>query len=232
MRLSMARLWVCLAIAGGWDVAALAAGPPGAGNGPLQVDTGASRVYIKVTSATRLGHDHGVVGRLATGSVALGGSGELVFDMRSFESDRVEARRYVGLTTAVSPSDAAKSTAAMLGKDVLSVARFPTSRYVFRAARPLDGQPGGAPGRYQLDGEFTLHGVTRSIPLIAVAERTDLPGILRLRCEFSILQSDYGMKPYSALGGLVGVNDELRIWGELAIRPTVAASVPPTRAAR
>jgi YceI-like domain len=224
MHLSARRFWVGMVFLGGFGVAAVGAEPSAAAGLPCQVDTGASRVYIKVASSTRLGHDHGVVGHLASGVVTLGGAGDLVFDMRTFLSDRPEARSYVGLTAAISASDAQKTTATMLGKDVLSVAQFPTARYAFRSATPADGQAVGAPGRYRLEGDFTLHGVAHTMPLVAVVEKTTTPGVFRMRCGFSILQSQFGMKPYTAIGGLVGVHDRLQIWGELAIRPVAAAT--------
>src|SRR5690242_21894851 len=90
-----------------------------------QVATGSSRVYIKVTSATRLGHNHGVEGRLASGEVVLGGPGTLVFDMTSFTADTPQARQYVGLPDQLSASDAAKVNANMRGGDVLDVGRYP-----------------------------------------------------------------------------------------------------------
>jgi len=164
------QFWAGAVLLGGFGITAVGDEPRGASGLPLQVDTAASRVYIKVASATRLGHDHGVVGRLGSGMVTLGGAGDLLFDMRSFVSDRPEARSYVGLKEAVSASDAQKSTVTMQGKDVLNVARFPTARYTFRTAKPLDGQAAGAPGRYKLDGDFTLHGVTRAITLRTVVE--------------------------------------------------------------
>ena len=57
---------------------------------------------------------------------------------------------------------------------------------------------------------------------MAVVEETETPGVLRMRCGFAILQSQFGMKPYKALGGLVGVEDRLEIWGDLLIRPDPA----------
>jgi polyisoprenoid-binding protein YceI len=220
----MVNLWLRGVVAGVAALslvgsAGLAAGQAG---GALQVDTAASRVYIKVSSATRLGHDHGVDGRLGSGAVTLGGAGDLVFDMRTFVADRPEARSYVGLTASVTPSDAQKATATMLGKDVLSVAQFPTARYAIRSSAPAGGQAPGAPGSYRLEGDFTLHGVTQPLPLTAALENTDTPGVFRFRCAFTIRQSQFGMKPYSALGGLVGVSDPLQIWGELIVRPSAA----------
>jgi len=41
---------------------------------------------------------------------------------------------------------------------------------------------------------------------------------LRLRGTFTIKQTDFGMKPYAKLGGVVGVADELRITGDVLVR--------------
>jgi polyisoprenoid-binding protein YceI len=180
-----------------------------------QVDTGASRVYIKVGSATRLGHVHGVEARLASGKVTPGGGGELVFDMKSFVADTAAARQYVGLPASFSQSDAQKVTANMQGGDVLDVNRFPQATYAITAMQAAANQKPGEPGAYRFTGKFTLHGVTQPVDFMATVEQTDRPGVLHVRASFAILQTAYGMQPYSALGGLVGVTDRLEIWGDL-----------------
>ncbi|MDR3635288.1 MAG: YceI family protein [Isosphaeraceae bacterium] len=202
-------------------VAALGA-DPAASNVSLKADLATSRVYAKVGSAGRLGHEHGIIGRLSAGSIDLGGSGagELTFDMRTFNADDPEARRYVGLSGAVSGSDQQKTNENMKGPHVLDVAKFPTASFAYTAAAPLDGQAPGDPGRYRLTGKFTLHGATQPLVLDSVVERTDVPGVLRMRCAFAILQSQYRMTPYSALGGLVSVADRLEIWGDVVIKPS------------
>jgi hypothetical protein len=174
-------------------------------------------VYIRV-GAEGYGHVHGVQGRLASGSVTLGGKGELVFDMKTFTADLPEARHYLLLTKKVSPSDQKKTTANMLGSDVLDVTRHPRAALAITTATPLDHQSVGAPGRYRLDGTFTLHGVTRRLPLDVTVDSTSRPGIVRMRGNFAILQSQFGMTPYSALGGIVKVADKLEIYGELVLR--------------
>jgi hypothetical protein len=185
----------------------------------FQVDTAASRVYIKVGASGRLGHDHGVQGKLASGTIALGESGNLVFAMKTFTADTPEARQSVGLSGAVSAGDRQKINANMLGPDILGVAQYPTATYAIATALPLDAQAPGEPGRYKLDGQFTLHGAARQQPLIAQVDRTETPGVLRMRCAFAIQQTDFGITPYSTLGGIVGVADRLDIWGDLLIRP-------------
>lgn len=218
MRGTLRRIGIGLAMLAASGLSARGADQEG-GGAAFRVDTESSRVYVKVGSATRLGHDHGVVGRLSEGAVTLGGGGDLRFAMKTFVSDRPEARRYVGLQGQVSASDAKKTTETMLGPDVMDATRYPTARYAFGSAVPTDGQAPGAPGHYRLEGVFTLHGVSRKMPLEALVEKTEDPGVLRMRCAFAIAQSHFGMRPYKALGGLVGVEDRLEIWGDLLIRP-------------
>jgi polyisoprenoid-binding protein YceI len=163
------------------------------------------------------GHPHGVSGQLASGKIDLGGPGDLVFDMKSFVADRPDVRAHLGLTKKVSSSDQRKVTEAMLGADVLDVARFPKAAYSITAIAPLDGQPPGDTGRYQVDGEFTLHGVKRPLRVLSALERTDRAGVLLMRGSFTILQTQFGITPYSALGGFVRVTDKLEVWADLVL---------------
>lgn len=195
----------------------------------LMADIVSSRVYIKVTSGSRLGHDHGVVGRLESGVIQPGGGGQLVFAMNTFVTDTPEARKYVGLTAPVKPADQQKSSANMLGPDVLNVQRFPRAAFVITAIEPADGQAAGAVGTYDLRGNFTLHGVTRPLTIRARLEPTTDPTVQWLRGAFAIQQSQYGITPYSALGGLVSIEDRLEIWGEFVLRQPVAAPTEATR---
>jgi polyisoprenoid-binding protein YceI len=60
-----------------------------------------------------------------------------------------------------------------------------------------------------LSGELTMHGVTHSQPVSArVAVNGDA---LRATGEFSVLQSDYDIRPVSAVGGTVKLKDELKL---------------------
>ncbi len=184
----------------------------------LQVDLVNSRVYIKVTSSTRLGHDHGVVGHLESGTATPGSGGKLVFAMKTFITDTAEARRYVGLNAPIKAADQKKSSENMLGADVLNVDRFPGATFEIKTFDPAEGQAVGAAGLYNLAGTFTLHGVAQPLKLGAKLEPTSDPAVTRLRGSFTILQSQFGITPYSALGGLVGIEDKLKIWGEFVLR--------------
>ena len=66
-----------------------------------------------------------------------------------------------------------------------------------------------------LKGEFVLHGQSQPLTVEARVERKD--GLSHLRGEFTILQSDFGITPYKAALGTVGVADELKIWGDIWI---------------
>ena len=67
-----------------------------------------------------------------------------------------------------------------------------------------------------LDGKLALHGVTRSQP---VAARVTLKGDrLRTTGEFSMCQSDYGIRPVSAAGGTVKLKDELKLSFDISAR--------------
>jgi polyisoprenoid-binding protein YceI len=204
---------------GGWSVHMLARANQKPAVPAYEVDTQSSRVYVKVDTATRFGHPHGVQGNLKSGKVTFGRDGELVFDMGSFQADTAEARQRVGLDPRKGTSDARKVTEAMLGGGVLDVGQFPTATFRMTSVAPLDNQAAGEPGRYQLDGRFTLHGTEQRIQIAAKVDKTATEGVLRLSGSFTIKQTDYGITPYSALGGLAKVADELVIWADLVLKP-------------
>lgn len=180
------------------------------------IDLATSRVYVLVGKSGLVGHVHAVEGRLVSGQVTLGArdqAGALEFDMRSFLADTPDARRLLGLEGQVDDSTQRQTNANMLGPEVLDVARHPTARFDIRSALPVAPLRAGGPPAYQLAGTFTLHGAQR--PLEIIAELEDRGATLRLRGGFAIKQTDFGMKPYAKFGGMVGVADELKIWGDL-----------------
>jgi len=184
-----------------------------------QVDTKASQVFVKDGSATRLGHPHGVEGSLKSGELTLGGTGTLVFDMASFTADTAEARKRVGLGgKRVSSNEAKKVTETMRGPDVLDVERYPTATFRLTAVTPLDKQAPGQAGAYQLEGKFTLHGKEQPLKVKAKVE-PGRKGAMKMSGSFTVRQTDYGMTPYAAVGGLARVADELEISADLFLSP-------------
>jgi hypothetical protein len=80
-------------------------------------------------------------------------------------------------------------------------------------------QDAGQPGRYNLEGRFNLHGAERKVHFKAKVERGEKDAELPMTAAFTINQTDYGIKPVTAAGGLVKVADELEIQGDLVLRP-------------
>ena len=191
------------------------------------------RVYVFVAK-TGLGHEHGVVGQLQQGRLNLDAAkdaGQLVFDMPSFTADTDVARKFVGLSGVTPPATRRDVRANMLGSAVLDVARFPTGTFVVRTMAKLPQPSSKGLPQYQLDGDFTLHGVTRPIQVVAEAE--EQKGWLHLRGGFNMLQTQFGMTPYTKAFGAVGVADELKVYGDLwfarqrqEVATTKAATAP------
>ncbi|MGZ3404978.1 MAG: YceI family protein [Polyangia bacterium] len=100
-------------------------------------------------------------------------------------------------TGAISPGDARK-----IERDaadtVLAARRFPTIE--FRSTRVvLDGD------RAHIDGALTLHGVTRTLAVDAVADAG------AWRAEVRLDQRDFGIKPFSAMLGTLRVRPEVLV---------------------
>lgn len=180
---------------------------------PGQIDLEKSRVYVHV-GKKRFGHAHAIEGKIKSGSINVNGDkavGEIVFDMASFTADTDEARKQVELKGTIAESTREQVTETMNGPDVLDVEQFPTAVFKIKSGT-LRGE-GKAATVYNLEGDLTLRGKTH--PLTIEAEQSQKEGRLRFRGDFTILQSDFGITPYKAALGTVGVADELKIWGDI-----------------
>ena len=67
-----------------------------------------------------------------------------------------------------------------------------------------------------LNGNLSLHGVTRMLPV--PAQVTLIGDMLRASGEFSILQSNYGIRPVSVAGGTLKLKDELKFTFDIVAR--------------
>ena len=174
-----------------------------------------SRVYVLVDK-TGLGHQHGVMGQIKQGRIRLDmpqDSGQLVFDLATFAADPAVARQYVGLSGTEDPSSQQQVTTNMIGPEVLDVAHFPTATFQIKRITALPTPSQRNLPQYELDGDFTLHGVTLPIRVLADAEQNG--PWTRLRGGFSILQTQYRITPFTKALGAVGVADQLQIYGDL-----------------
>ena len=177
-----------------------------------------SRVYILVDKK-RLGHPHAVEGNLKSARLILdakSAAGQIVFDMTTFAADTESARKFCGLSGRTDSDTQKKVNDNMLGSDVLDVEKFPTATFEIESSLSTGKKTSKGRPLYELNGEFTLHGTTH--PLSVVLETEAMKDSTRLRGKFRVLQTDFGIKPYTAALGTVGVADELTIWGEIDLK--------------
>lgn len=182
------------------------------------LDAAHSLLRIAVHSGgplARLGHEHVVSSRELRGYVLL-----------TKEPERIRADLYLPLDSlvvddpalgdrghaALSPADIAATRRHMLD-DVLDAPRRP---FAVIHARCSPDNPSCA----VLAAEVTLHGVTRPLT-IPVEWRLD-GARLAAKGRFSIRHRDFGLVPYSVLGGVLQVAEELDLDFQIEARPASA----------
>ncbi|HEY8552956.1 MAG TPA: YceI family protein [Burkholderiales bacterium] len=213
--------------------AALPAGFPAAeyeraaarGQPVYRIDPERSLVVVRVYRAgplARFGHDHVVASRSIRGYALFatqGSRADLYAPLAALTVDEPTLRAEAGMSTTPSAADIEATRQNMLEK-VLEVERFPF------VTIDIEASGGGADG---LRAEITLHGVSRTVPLSAEIARPDGEHALRARGRFSLRQTDFGMKPFSVLGGGLRVRDEVDVafdvYGE-RIGPASGADSP------
>lgn len=180
----------------------------------IRVDAGVARCELfsfKEGLLSRLAHDlHLEVGRFTL---------EIADDQRSLSASfepasiRVIAAVVGGHDdhAVLSAGDREKIRGNLLD-DVLEAKRFPEIR--FRSTR-IEAAPSGL----RIEGDLSLHGVTRRIEAVAVESPGSGPSTRRWACELSLHQPDFGIKPYSAaLGALrVQAGVKVRVSTELTV---------------
>jgi polyisoprenoid-binding protein YceI len=142
--------------------------------------------------------------------------GEVRFDSQDVAQSSMRfAVRADSLTVAENVSD--KDRREMeneMRERVLEVGKYP--QIVYEAPRVSLKNASEGQSDIVLLGQLTLHGVTRAQPFPAkVAVTGDL---LRAFGEFSLRQSDYNIKPVSAVGGALKVKDEVKLSFDIVAR--------------
>jgi hypothetical protein len=184
-----------------------------------QVNIDHSRIYVFVDKTGLVGHQHAIEGKLSRGELFLSGAkpGSLVFDMKSFDADTPRARSYIGLESTTDEPTRKKVNENMRGGEILSVNKFSTATFNRIGVKPKQTVSKRQLPEYSIQGEFTLHEKTKPVDILCDVEVKD--GWHHIRGGFKILQSDYGIKPFSKMLGAVGVTDELTIYGDLWVVP-------------
>jgi hypothetical protein len=176
-----------------------------AGKAVYRVDPRDSLVVVEVRrggSLARLGHDHVVASHDATGYVAPGeGRADLYLALAKLAVDEPELRKQAGFDTQPSESDIEGTRSNMLGH-VLEADKFP---FAVIAVRDADAKAEKA----TLAVAITLHGHTRTFKVPAAIQADDKAIAVSGKLAFN--QSDFGITPYSLLGGAIAVKDGLEL---------------------
>ena len=171
----------------------------------FRVDSRESLVVIEVRrsgSLARLGHDHVVASHEIVGYAAPDeGRADLYVALARMQVDEAALRKEAGFDTQPSESDIEGTRANMLEK-VLEADKFPFALIGVREANARRGD-------VTLSVAITLHGSTRTLQVPAEieadAEKMSVTG------RFSFEQSDFGITPYSLLGGAIAVKNGVEL---------------------
>jgi hypothetical protein len=167
----------------------------------LQINPERSLVTIEVRRAgtlARLGHDHVVASHDIHGYVAPDeGRADLSIPLAKLTIDEPKLRAEVGFDTQPT-AEAIEGTRNNMLTKVLEVERYPLA--LIHITR-ID------PALTTLRVSITLHGSTRTFEVPVKIEML-ATGML-VRGSVSFTQSEFGMVPYSVLGGAIQVQDRL-----------------------
>jgi polyisoprenoid-binding protein YceI len=179
------------------------ASAPGIAVGHYLLDKSASRFTVRVFAGgmlSALGHSPTLAIRDFDGEAHFEPSAPSQASLRvKIRADSIE------VTDDVSNKDRREIESTMKQK-VLETSKFPEIVYESAgvSAEPV------ADGRYKvaMNGGLSLHGVTRGFPV--TMQVTFNGDMMRAYGEFSLLQSDYSIKPVTVAGGALKVKDELK----------------------
>ncbi|HSY27839.1 MAG TPA: YceI family protein, partial [Burkholderiaceae bacterium] len=165
--------------------------------------------------AARLGHNHVLSAPTFTGFFHLPVDGvtnaqfDLQFRLDQLEIDNPTYRAPLGpaFSTVVSPESIAGTREHMLGENSLQADRFP-----FIRIHSL--QISGEAPKFAAEVRVELHGQSRDMWIPLNVE--GLPDRLSVSGSFVLRLTDFGVQPYSIMGGLLAVKDEVVVQFQLA----------------
>ncbi len=177
----------------------------------LHVDPNQSHVVIAVGKAGAFGfagHVHEVRAPEVRGVVT--------FDVGDWQASTVSLEFAAGALQVTGkgepPADVPEVQRVMLSERVLDASRYPT--VTFRSRRLSATSSTTASANLQIEGDLTLHGVTRPVSVLARVT-VDPTGTVTARGAFSFKQSDFGIQPVTAAGGTIRVKDVLDVEFEI-----------------
>jgi polyisoprenoid-binding protein YceI len=195
MRLS--SLVVCTAIAAAAPLIAQEKAAP-----EKAIDTQRSTITIHVGKSGLLSaaaHDHTINAPISSGTILESGTQRIEF--------RVETAR---MTVKPDPKIDAKDQATIqthMGEMTLETKKFP--EITFRSSRVQKL----ADGQWKVDGDLSLHGVSKSVSLTVkqTGESYTTHTVLK--------QTDFGITPISIGGGMIKVKNEVQLDFQIFARP-------------
>src|SRR5438477_8006737 len=177
---------------------ALARGRPGSRAAPaVSLDVIEVR---RAGSLARLGHDHVVASREVVGYVAPAeGRADLYVALARMQVDEAALRAEAGFDTQPTESDIEGTRANMLAR-VLEADKFPFALISVAGANAKEKKT-------TLAVAITLHGYMRTLQLPAEVEADEEK--LSVTGRLSFEQTDFGVTPYSLLGGAIPVQNRV-----------------------
>lgn len=186
----------------------------GRGEAVYAIDPVASTAVVRVSRAgflALLGHDHVVASHDVTGYALLpdpagtlsGARADLYLPLAGLAMDDAELRKAAGIDADPSAKDI-EGTRTNMFKSLDAV----TYPWLMVNVLMISDTA--------LFAKLTLHGVKRSYRIPVEIEFDD--EILQVTGEFTLRQTDHGIKPFRALGGALSVGDELAVSFELIAR--------------
>ena len=171
----------------------------------FRVDPALSLVVIEVRrggSLARFGHDHLVASHDVTGSIAPDeGHADLRLPLAALVVDEPALRVEAGFDTQPSAADIAATHRNMQEK-VLETDRYPDALIALNSI-------GAGNGAQQLRAAITLHGTTLFVDTAARLEKSAEE--MSVTGTIAIDQSEFGIAPFSVLGGALTVQDRVKI---------------------
>ena len=169
------------------------------------------QVYKAPTMAADLSHNHAIQ--------AVGWSGKGIWDSEDYSAcdisfavpvnnlqvDNQDIRKLAGLEGTLS-----ESMRKDIKKHMLSNAQLDGEKYPMITFKSTSCE--GSGNKMTLNGDFTMHGTTNAISLPVSVSDTDG---LSLKGSFPVKSTDFGMTPYTAMFGLIGNQDEMKITFDL-----------------
>ena len=177
-----------------------------------KVDSPASRILITVRRGgmmASLGHDHIVASHDLQGFILLDRDSpqnpncraDFYAQLANLEVDNAQLRSEAGLLTSPSKNDIAGTTSNMLKS--IDAENFPFARLHSRdCLAALSGD--------QTEVLLTIHGVNQKQKVAVEIEEVSDSELI-LSGKFSILQTDFGIQPFSIMNGLIKVEDRLEL---------------------